>query len=199
MFLFDPSRGRGRRARARDKLIRIGHKAADGVDAAGRDLANRGQGLASEVKAHVMGDSVPDEVLTERVRARLGRVVSHPHAIEVAVEDGRVRLSGPILAEEVSDLLRSTRAVRGVRAVDSALDVHEHPDKVPALQASRTPPRSRRRWENPLSMIATAVGFVAAGFIARRIFRSSDPRRSASNAKPTGAPPSSTGTNPPST
>src|SRR5258705_7024260 len=45
-------------------------------DKAGRDLSNRAQGLVAEAKALA---SRPDRsVLCERVKSRIGRVVSHP-------------------------------------------------------------------------------------------------------------------------
>src|SRR4051812_25779341 len=97
MFLFDPVRGRARRAYARDQLISAGHEAGDAFDEAGRDLRYRSRGLLAELAARLRREQVSDEVLVERVRSKLGRFTSHPRAIEVTAEDRCVRLSGAVL------------------------------------------------------------------------------------------------------
>jgi uncharacterized membrane protein len=79
------------------------------------------------------------------VRAALGRVVSHPHAIEVAASGGHVTLAGPILAHEVRPLLRAARRVPGVRAVSDQLTVHSEPAHVSSLQGGE--PRTGKRFE----------------------------------------------------
>jgi uncharacterized membrane protein len=88
---------------------------------------------------------VSDEALVGRVRAALGRVVSHPHAVEVFVDRGHVHLSGPILADEVRPLLGAVRSVAGVRGVSDHLAVHRDARGIPALQGGV--PRSGRRFE----------------------------------------------------
>jgi hypothetical protein len=45
MYLFDPSQGRRRRARIRDKAVHAWNEAGDTVEAKTRDLGNRAQGL----------------------------------------------------------------------------------------------------------------------------------------------------------
>src|SRR5690606_11003991 len=117
LYWFDPTSGRRRRARLRDRPVATAPDARHGMDAAGRDLANRLEGLAARTRSIFESREVPDAVLVERVRSALGRVVSHPGAIDVQVTAGCVSLSGPILAHEVPQLMRAVRAVRGVRAV----------------------------------------------------------------------------------
>jgi hypothetical protein len=67
----------------------------------------------------------------------MGWVVSHPHALEVTAEQGRVTLSGPILAREVDELLSCVSRVRGVADVENRLEVHEEAGNVSALQGGR--------------------------------------------------------------
>ena len=45
MYLFDPSQGRKRRARIRDKAVHTWNEAGDTVESKTRDLANRAQGV----------------------------------------------------------------------------------------------------------------------------------------------------------
>ena len=77
---------------------------------------------------------VPDDILIERVRAQLGRPVSHPRAIEVRAESGKVVLSGPILADEAEDLIQRISRIPGVRSIESQLEVHAEPGDIPSLQ-----------------------------------------------------------------
>jgi hypothetical protein len=146
MYLLDPDRGRRRRAIARDKVRSLAYRAGDLVDAAKRDASHRLEALhATARRLRTIDDAPSDEVLVERVRARLGRVVSHPHAVRVVAESGRVRLVGPILACEHLPLITAMRTVRGVREVDDdALALHERPDGISALQGG-----SRRAGSKP--------------------------------------------------
>jgi hypothetical protein len=64
-------------------------------------------------------------MLLDRIHAKIGRVVSHAHAIHVTEHQGRVVLSGPVLASEVRDLLRAVRGIHGVESVENRLDVHD--------------------------------------------------------------------------
>ena len=99
MYLLDPDRGRRRRAMVRDRISsRIGDSEAF-LGKTARDSANRARGLLARTRTRVTpGGRVSDEVLAERVRSKLGRYVSHPGAIEVDAQRGRVVLRGPILA-----------------------------------------------------------------------------------------------------
>ncbi len=51
MYVFDPQRGRRRRALARDKAIHAAHVAGDRIGSTSRDLRNRAQGLVSETRS----------------------------------------------------------------------------------------------------------------------------------------------------
>ena len=120
MYFLDPERGRRRRALVRDK---VAHCASLSSNALGsRDLSHRCAGMAARARSAVRRRPVDDDVLIERVRAKLGRVVSHPHAIAVNATNGSVRLRGSILESELSRLMRTVARVRGVRGVDHELE-----------------------------------------------------------------------------
>ncbi|HWQ00232.1 MAG TPA: SRPBCC family protein [Vicinamibacterales bacterium] len=146
MYLLDPQQGRRRRAAVRDKLVHSIHVATDALDTTRRDLAHRVQGMAASARARFRHEQVPDDVLVARVRSRLGRVVSHPHAVHVRVMEGRVILEGPILEHEVARLLRAVRRVRGVKEVDNRLTVHRDADSVPGLQGGVARTGARFEW-----------------------------------------------------
>ena len=144
MCLLDPGRGARRRSLVRDQMMRATHKTADGLDALSRDVANRARGVAAEAWSAMHGGNVDTRTLVERVRAEIGRVVSHPRAIHVlASDDGGVCLSGPILSEEADQAVAAIQSVHGVSHVDDRLERHDSPEGVPSLQGGRT--RTGRR------------------------------------------------------
>lgn len=90
-------------------------------------------GLVAGARRRLSPAPVPDDVLAERVRARMGHIVSHS-AIDVQVAQGDVTLRGPVLDTEIDGLLHAVRAVPGVRAVVSQLEPHSRPGNIPGLQ-----------------------------------------------------------------
>jgi len=151
MYVLDPERGKRRRAIVRDKAVAGAHRAGERLSSRSRDVANRARGVASELKSLTRDEETSDRVLEERVRARLGRVVSRPAAIEVAAIAGTVVLSGAVVASEVDDLLSAARGVSGVEDVENRLEVYETPEEVEgrtvALQVGGDLPRNFDRWE----------------------------------------------------
>jgi uncharacterized membrane protein len=145
MYFLDPAQGRRRRARTRDQLLHAAKRANEAGRVTARDTAQRAQGVIAEAKRLFTHEDVGDEALAHRVRAALGRVVSHSHALEVFVDRGHVDLSGPILADEVRNLLQAVRDVRGVRGVSDHLTVHQSAEGISALQGGV--PRTGRRFE----------------------------------------------------
>lgn len=163
MYLFDPERGRRRRALIHDKVVHLTHQVEDAVDVTVTDLGHRVRGLFAEVRGAFAPDRADDQVLVERVRSSIGRVVRHPGAILVDVEGGRVTLRGPVLADEVDRLIGRVQAVRGVREVTSSLEVHQEPGDVPGLQGHPEPSDERPEplqayWSPTMRLIGGLIG-----------------------------------------
>jgi hypothetical protein len=122
MCLLDPNLGRRRRALLQDKSRHLANVARDGVGKATRDAGNRLSGARHRAAALLHPrEEVSDEVLADRVRSTLGRVVSQPRAIDVEVHDGVARLSGTIARDEARRLVRRAGRIRGVQGVENAL------------------------------------------------------------------------------
>jgi len=145
MYFLDPQGGRRRRARTRDKIDRAGRRLRDAYDVTLRDTQHRVMGMRAMARRLVRREAVDDATLAGRVRAILGRYVSHPHAIEVEASDGEVALSGPVLAHEVPGLLGAVKGVSGVRRVSNQLIVHKEPGNISSLQGGV--PRRGQRFE----------------------------------------------------
>src|SRR2546423_5664317 len=120
-YFLDPQQGRRRSALVRDRAVHAAQAGSDLASAGMRDLTNRMQGAAAGLQ-HIADTKPPrDEVLTQRIRARLGRWVSHPRTIQVSVNDGAVMLTGEVLEREHERLLRELRWMRGVRRIQDRL------------------------------------------------------------------------------
>jgi osmotically-inducible protein OsmY len=170
MYFLDPRRGARRRSEISQRAQRVLKDVEGTVEAGARDLEHRARGLAHEARARVSRDAPSDEVLVERVRAKLGRLTSHPSAIEVQARDGRVELSGPILASEHARVVVRVRLVRGVRGVEDRLEPHEAGDGVPALQdgPGREPGAALRGQFTPGDKLL--FGAAGAALLARALF-----------------------------
>lgn len=158
MYWLDPSHGRRRRAVTRQKLSHTARKVSHGAEVVARDASHRTRGLIASATSRVRPAPVDDNVLQERVRAKIGRASSHPGALEIVAEQGRILVAGPILHDEVAGVLRAIKGVPGVREVESRLAIHDEPGDVPSLQGGG------RRAGGPLSRAwpPATQGLVAA-------------------------------------
>lgn len=138
MYVFDPDRGRRRRAMFRDRVVGTWHDLADEMEEVVRDGRNRLRGAVAETGARFRREEVSEPQLAERVRAKLGRYSSHPSSIEVMVQGNQVTLSGPVLAHEMKSLLTGIASVRGVGEVVNRLEPHKTREEIPGLQGGAT-------------------------------------------------------------
>ncbi|HMA16850.1 MAG TPA: BON domain-containing protein [Thermoanaerobaculia bacterium] len=151
MYLFDPERGKRRRALVRDKFAHATRASAQRAGVASRDVANHLRGAIARARSKVTSKSVPDSVLAERVRAQIGHVIPHAGSIDVTVRDGRVTLAGPTVEGNLDALLSEIARVRGVAGIDNRLGVPEEPhgaSELPAPAPSAAFPVERRRGED---------------------------------------------------
>jgi uncharacterized membrane protein len=173
MYLFDPDRGKRRRTRVHDKVTHLVNKTDDAIGKTSRDLANRLTGIGAEAESLFVCGKASDDVLSARVRSKLGRLVSHPHAIAVTVTDGKVKLSGPILAIEADELLKRVSRVKGVTKVENRLEVHEEAGPLPDLQGRRKNLGKRSalmkaNWSPTTRLLVGATGGALALYATKR-------------------------------
>lgn len=163
MYVMDPDKGRRRRALARDKALSVVGDTQYAFGVAARDASHRMQGWRARARRLFAQEGAPDDLrLIERVRARLGRLVSHPHAVQVGANQGRVTLSGPILASEAARLIEAVRMVWGVTEVEDRLVVHASSESISSLQGGTDERRPRadmlqERW-SPTLRVAAILG-----------------------------------------
>lgn len=110
MYYLDPQLGRQRRTLLADLVM-------SGL----RNEPAGGPRLQARLARQQRPDPRADAELRAEIQSRLGRMVSHPRAIEVRVENGIVRLSGTVLASEREGLLLQVQQMPGVRRLVNAM------------------------------------------------------------------------------
>lgn len=179
MYYLDPSLGAQRRAHARDQVRRVPRALQDSAAVTARDLKNRTAGFISEARGRLTEGAVQDDVLSGRVRSKLGFLVRHPSSIQVDAHDGLVTLRGSVLADEIEQLVRGMRAVRGVKEVDNQLEVHDNPGSVPALQSEKRKPEGQRldimqrHWSPATRFLVGTAGLLLMYNVSRQAHRRS--------------------------
>ncbi|MFP2928842.1 SRPBCC family protein [Pyxidicoccus sp. 3LG] len=165
MYWADPRSGRWRRSHLQGKAVHAAHGAGDAVGIVARDLSHRTRGVFFESLRKLRPRSVEDVKLEERVRAALGRVCSHPGAVRVSAQDGRVVLEGSILVDELKRVVPRIGRVRGVRGVDNRLspfaEAGSHPDlQGGVVRRGESWPFMQGHW-SPTARLFGVIGSVA--------------------------------------
>jgi hypothetical protein len=154
MYFLDPDRGSRRRTHARNQMAHASHRLRDTARVQWRSMRRE-------------TDGADDRIVGERVRALLGRVVSHAHALALDVSKGVVTVSGPILREEVRRTLKALSRVDGVRRVVNALEPHPAPRRMPAFQREGRLAWAGDRRSGGRRLVAALAGMAGAGLAAR--------------------------------
>ena len=76
-----------------------------------------------------------DHLLAARVAAELDNSVAHSRGIEVLVANDWITLRGVALRDELSEVIRTVREVKGVKGLTNDLEIRSAPGKVFALQS----------------------------------------------------------------
>lgn len=169
MYYLDPDQGRRRRAQVADRMDSMSHDARDYLAGQRKRTANRVRGLMARARGRLFSEPPGDEQLHGRIRSRLGRSVSYPHAIETEVREGHVVLRGAILAGEYNGAMAELWSIPGVVAIDSQLTQHADPAHVPGMQGKPHRPRGRRlrNFARTVATILAVAGGIGASLGAR--------------------------------
>jgi Predicted periplasmic or secreted lipoprotein len=122
MYYLDPDLG----ARRRALLVELVQSGLPGERRPQRGQRWLGRGAYHRL---TRADPQSDAELRDRIQEGLDRMVSHPRAIIISVENGVVRLSGHVLAKERDGLLEQVRQIAGVQKLVNAMTAHDHPQE----------------------------------------------------------------------
>jgi BON domain len=126
-YFFDPSRGKSRRAVARDKGAKLARRLATTLQKRTRFATGKAEGLYARSRKAVTQPEVAtdDATVEQRIRSEAFRYIDVPgNAIEVEVENGVATLTGSVARDDlVSDLIEAVGKIAGVQEVESRVRV----------------------------------------------------------------------------
>ena len=163
-YLAQSEFGQKRRAAMARSGKKLFERAAQRGKKALQDSEHRLAGLAAHWWANINKEKPLDRVLEERIRSRMGRIVSHPRKIHVVCDHGVAILWGIILEDEASPLIEAVERIPGVTEVVDHLDIAT-PDQLPvgpanSLKAARD--EIRLNWSPSRRLIVGASGAALA-------------------------------------
>lgn len=124
MYYLDPDLGERRRALLAE-LVKSGLPG---------ERRGRGRPIRRSDRRVTQADPRSDAELRAQVQELLGRTASFPGAIHVHVEDGVVRLSGRVLAQERDALLHQVLQTPGLQKLVNAMTSHDSPQQMASRQ-----------------------------------------------------------------
>jgi len=123
----------------------------------------------------VAPDQPTDDVLEQRIRSSIGRLLRFPRLVKVHAHGATAILEGAVPADEAAALIRHVRAVRGVAEVENRVDVYERPEDLPGVQPPFPPRRPgprfqlmQRNWAPSVRALVGALGTVLFLAASRR-------------------------------
>jgi uncharacterized membrane protein len=169
-YFLDCQHGSERRARFARNAERLASAAVDGVSLGFRDTGHRLVGKARHVWLTARRDQVDDRILAERIRSRMGRILTHPHKVQVVCDKGVVTLWGEAPQDEVLDLTQAVAAIAGVKEVLDHLEVHESP--IPPAREEDALVKARHairlNWSPWQRLLASVAGAAISAYGWRR-------------------------------
>jgi osmotically-inducible protein OsmY len=124
-YMFDPDRGRTRRARIADQAAARARDAADAVKAKAEYQKGVAKGIIHDVTEPLRGNgSYDDDTLLQKVKSEALGYWPDSHEIEVDITNGMVRVSGTVAKEsDRENLIKLIRDVEGVGLIDDRIKV----------------------------------------------------------------------------
>lgn len=123
-YLFDPDRGRSRRARLSDQAAARARDAAETVRAGVEYQKGVVEGVVHDVTDPLRPDKTYDDAtLLQKIRSEALGYLPFSDSIEVEVSDGNVRIEGQVGGEqERRRLIELIDAVDGVNMIEDRLE-----------------------------------------------------------------------------
>lgn len=125
-YLFDPDRGRSRRARLSDQAAARGRELSETMRKTAEYQRGVARGVVHDVTRPFRADEeYDDETLLQKVRSEALGYWDGSESIEIDITDGMVRITGSVGDEAERDrLIELIRDVEGVSLVDDRLRVN---------------------------------------------------------------------------
>lgn len=135
VYLFDPKKGKSRRAQISEQCKSAARRISDGTHHLGDEISERYYGASTRVSSWFDTRARTDRGLARRVRIDLWRALDKSSGIGVIAHDGTVILHGEVLPHQHKHVLQVVSAVEGV------VGIADHLTEIGGDKSSR--PRAR--------------------------------------------------------
>lgn len=119
MYLFDPERGKARRAQIGDRVKSTASEAEQSAERLANNVRNRAAGMKARLSK--TEEAADDAVLIARIKSDLGHVIERADRVEVEASLGYVTLRGELPEGEIKKAVELAQSIDGVIAVDNQL------------------------------------------------------------------------------
>lgn len=162
-YFLEGERGKQRRDAFLRKAERWTKNFAEGASKYTRNVRHRLKGIARQGWADNSQRPTDDRVLEERIRSRMGRIVTHPHRTHVASEGGVVTLWGVAKESEIRKLIYALHSMPGVAEVLNHLepDTDRGTESISLKQAHQ---ETLLAWSPTARLAAGAAGTAIAAY-----------------------------------
>jgi hypothetical protein len=137
-YFLDPDRGRSRRAVTADRVAGLARRAGRRIDRGFRYVRSTAAGMNERVQrsGSTSEEWINDETLAHKVESELFRDQTIPKgSINVNAEHGTVVLRGVVeTQDQIEQIMVTTMAIEGVRAVRSLLRLRSDTETAPIEQ-----------------------------------------------------------------
>lgn len=154
MYFMDPQHGERRRTMVREKANDFVNNINDSIDMAVENARTRARGVLTEMTAKLGNEGTTDWILEERVRNSLGRMA---HGVNIAANEGRITLTGPVLRENADTIVNTAMRTRGVYGVENQLQTFDNPEDLPSSQGEFSGLQTRPAL-SPTTRVLSSVG-----------------------------------------
>ncbi|HLW51560.1 MAG TPA: SRPBCC family protein [Candidatus Angelobacter sp.] len=169
LYFLDPDHGERRRKAIATRLKHAGSDMAEEASKSARDVWHRFTGKARQLWTEAGEDQPDDTVLAERIRSRMGRIVSRPHDVHVLADHGAVTFWGTIAPAEMRALLHAAKSTRGVREIWNHLEFDEQTRATHAIDSlAHAKKTTLLNWSPSKRALVGTAGAAAALYGLRR-------------------------------
>ena len=161
LYFFDPEAGSKRRSKLMKDSKKLMAAAKHETTKSLRDAGHHMFGGIACCVSRIRSEQATDEVIVERVRSRMGRVVAHPHPIKVVSDEGIVTLWGPVAKDELLPLLYKVKATPGVKEIQNHLTTYRSQEKTETVPGKKT---GEIKWGPFKRLLIGVAGATAAAY-----------------------------------
>lgn len=119
MYLFDPERGKARRAQIGDRVKSTASEAEQSAQKLAQNVRNRAAGM--KAKMSKTEEAADDAILIARIKSELGHVIERADRVQVEANLGYITLRGELPQGEIEKAVETAESVDGVIEVDNQL------------------------------------------------------------------------------